>query len=98
MTADKDNIEKVVRTIAEARAWGISVLPPDVNASLLDFAVVYEHPDGNGPSRGPGKLKDRYRPKHSFRTGSRPWTRRERARRCPRRSAGSRKISRFIRL
>ncbi|MGC4069334.1 MAG: hypothetical protein QM784_32735 [Polyangiaceae bacterium] len=38
------------------------MLPPDVNASLLDFAVVYEHPDGNGRSRGPGKLKDRYGP------------------------------------
>jgi DNA polymerase-3 subunit alpha len=70
MTADKDKIEKVVRTIAEARAWGISVLPPDVNASLLDFAVVYEFPDGNGPSRGPGKVKDRYGPKIRFGLGA----------------------------
>ena len=43
LTADKDKIEKVVRTIAEARAWGVSVLPPDVNASALDFTVVYQH-------------------------------------------------------
>jgi DNA polymerase-3 subunit alpha len=45
MTADKDKNEKVVRTIAEARAWGVSVLPPDVNASLVDFSVVYEYPE-----------------------------------------------------
>jgi DNA polymerase-3 subunit alpha len=70
MTADKDKIEKVVRTIAEARAWGINVLPPDVNASLLDFAVVYEFPQGNGPSRGPGKVKDRFGPKIRFGLGA----------------------------
>jgi DNA polymerase-3 subunit alpha len=40
MTADKDKIEKVVRTIAEARSWGVSVLPPDINASDVDFTVV----------------------------------------------------------
>ena len=70
MTADKDKIEKVVRTIAEARAWGINVLPPDVNASLLDFAVVYEFRDGNGPSRGPGKVKDKFGPKIRFGLGA----------------------------
>ncbi|HEY8077251.1 MAG TPA: DNA polymerase III subunit alpha, partial [Labilithrix sp.] len=31
MTSDKDRIEKVVRTIADARAMGVTVLPPDVN-------------------------------------------------------------------
>jgi DNA polymerase-3 subunit alpha len=41
MTADKDKIEKVVRTIAEARAMGITVLPPDVNESEIGFTVVY---------------------------------------------------------
>lgn len=70
MTADKDKIEKVVRTIAEARAWGISVLPPDVNASLLDFAVVYEYPEGGGPTRGTGKVKDRLGPKIRFGLGA----------------------------
>lgn len=70
MTADKDKIEKVVRTIAEARAWGVSVLPPDVNASLLDFAVVYENPEGQGLAKGPGKLKDRYGPRIRFGLGA----------------------------
>jgi DNA polymerase III subunit alpha len=70
MTTDNEKIEKVVRTIAEARAWGVSVLPPDVNASLLDFAVVYDHPEGQGPARGPGKLKDRYAPRIRFGLGA----------------------------
>ncbi len=70
MTADKDKIEKVVRTIAEARAWGVSVLPPDLNASDIDFTVVYAAPEGNGPPRGPGRLKDRYRPQIRFGLGA----------------------------
>ncbi|MEY4547226.1 MAG: hypothetical protein RL685_3421 [Pseudomonadota bacterium] len=70
MTADKDKIEKVVRMIAEARAWGVSVLPPDVNASHLDFTVVYRHPDGRGPARGPGRLRDRHGPQIRFGLGA----------------------------
>src|SRR5690606_34068983 len=62
MTADKDKIEKVVRIIAEARAWGVSVLSPDINASAIDFTVVYKHSDGRGPGRGPGRMKDRLGP------------------------------------
>jgi DNA polymerase-3 subunit alpha len=42
MSADKDKIEKVVRTVAEARGMGITVLPPDVNESEIDFSVVYD--------------------------------------------------------
>jgi DNA polymerase-3 subunit alpha len=45
MSADKDKIEKVVRTVAEARGMGITVLPPDVNESEIDFTVVYD-PNG----------------------------------------------------
>jgi DNA polymerase-3 subunit alpha len=41
LTSDKDRIEKVVRTIADARAMGITVLPPDINESDTDFKVVY---------------------------------------------------------
>jgi DNA polymerase-3 subunit alpha len=41
MTADKDRIDKVVRTIADARAMGATVLPPDLNESDTDFKVVY---------------------------------------------------------
>jgi DNA polymerase III subunit alpha len=70
MTADKDKIEKVVRTIAEARAWGVSVLPPDVNVSEVDFTVVYKYPEGKGPPRGPGKLRDRYGPQIRFGLGA----------------------------
>jgi DNA polymerase-3 subunit alpha len=70
LTADKDKIEKVVRTIAEARAWGVSVLSPDINASETDFTVVYAHPEGTGPGRGPGKLRDRYGPQIRFGLGA----------------------------
>jgi DNA polymerase III subunit alpha len=42
LTADKDKIEKVVRTVAEARNMGVMVLPPDINESQIDFSVVYE--------------------------------------------------------
>ena len=70
MTADKDKIEKVVRTIAEARAWGVVVLPPDINASELDFTVVYENPKGDGPRQGPGKLRDRFAPRIRFGLGA----------------------------
>ncbi|MBX3202884.1 MAG: DNA polymerase III subunit alpha, partial [Labilithrix sp.] len=47
MTSDKDRIDKVVRTIADARAMGVTVLPPDVNESDIDFKVVYTHPGGD---------------------------------------------------
>jgi DNA polymerase-3 subunit alpha len=70
LTADKEKIEKVVRMIAEARAWGVSVLPPDVNASDIDFTVVYGTPDGDGPARGPGRLRDRYQPQIRFGLGA----------------------------
>ncbi len=70
MTADKDKIEKVVRIIAEARAWGVSVLPPDVNLSEMDFTVVYNNPKGDGAKAGPGKLKDRFSPQIRFGLGA----------------------------
>ena len=37
MTSDKEKIDKVVRTIADARAMGVTVLPPDVNESRHRF-------------------------------------------------------------
>jgi len=53
MTSDKDKVDKVVRTIADARALGVTVLPPDVNESDIDFKVVYTHPAGDKrPARG----------------------------------------------
>ncbi|HEU5480224.1 MAG TPA: DNA polymerase III subunit alpha, partial [Candidatus Tumulicola sp.] len=40
MTSIKDKTEKLVEYIDEAKKLGIVVLPPDVNESLVDFAVV----------------------------------------------------------
>jgi DNA polymerase-3 subunit alpha len=58
LSADKDKIEKVVRTVTEARDMGIMVLPPDMNESDLDFTVVYDPSsaaapgaDGKGPKK-----------------------------------------------
>ena len=70
MTADKDKIDKVVRTIAEARAWGVAVLPPDINASELDFTVIYDNPKGDGQRHGPGRLRDRLSPRIRFGLGA----------------------------
>ncbi|MFO0680821.1 MAG: DNA polymerase III subunit alpha [Sandaracinus sp.] len=75
LSADKDKIEKVVRTVAEARSMGITVLPPDVNESFIDFAVVYE-PKEHAPKRRPdrpaslgGVLRDPMVPKIRFGLG-----------------------------
>ncbi len=40
MTSVKDKTDKLVEYIDEAKKIGITVLPPDVNESLIDFAVV----------------------------------------------------------
>jgi DNA polymerase-3 subunit alpha len=40
LTSEKDNTDKVVSYIAEARSAGREVLPPDVNHSDLEFSVV----------------------------------------------------------
>jgi DNA polymerase-3 subunit alpha len=42
MSSVKDKTDKLVEYIDEAKKLGITVLPPDVNASLIDFAVVGE--------------------------------------------------------
>ena len=39
LTCDRDNTDKVVRYIHEARTMGIKILPPDVNESSLDFSI-----------------------------------------------------------
>ena len=78
MTADKDKIERVVRTVAEARGMGITVLPPDVNESQVGFTVVYagsdeavrkgrKHP--NRPVAMDGKLDDPTLPRIRFGLG-----------------------------
>src|ERR1700722_2188903 len=40
MTSVKDKTDKLVEYIDEAKKVGITVLPPDINESLVDFAVV----------------------------------------------------------
>jgi len=42
MSSVRDKTDKLVEYIDEAKKMGIAVLPPDVNASLIDFAVVGE--------------------------------------------------------
>jgi DNA polymerase-3 subunit alpha len=40
MSSVRDKTDKLVEYIDEAKKMGIAVLPPDVNASLVDFSVV----------------------------------------------------------
>jgi DNA polymerase-3 subunit alpha len=42
LTSETGNTEKVVKYINEARGMGITVLPPDVNSSALNFTPVGE--------------------------------------------------------
>jgi DNA polymerase-3 subunit alpha len=42
LTADMDRTEKVVYLIQECKALGITVQPPDLNASVYEFAVADE--------------------------------------------------------
>ncbi len=48
MTCDEDKIEKLVPILAEGRAKGISILPPDINTSDRHFTVI---PSADGTSR-----------------------------------------------
>ncbi|HXX67302.1 MAG TPA: DNA polymerase III subunit alpha, partial [Polyangiaceae bacterium] len=70
LTSDKDRIEKVVRTIADARAMGVTVLPPDVNESDTDFKVVYTHPAGGRPVKRAERIKDALGPQIRFGLGA----------------------------
>jgi DNA polymerase-3 subunit alpha len=70
LTSDKERIEKVVRTIADARTMGVTVLPPDVNESGTDFKVVYTHPDGARPVRRSDRIRDPLGPEIRFGLGA----------------------------
>jgi DNA polymerase-3 subunit alpha len=70
LTSDKDRIDKVVRTIADARAMGVTVLPPDINESDTDFRVVYTHPEGDKPIRRSDGIKDALGPEIRFGLGA----------------------------
>mgnify|MGYP002381378141 CR=1 FL=1 len=60
LTSDKERIDKIVRTIADARAMGMTVLPPDVNESDIDFRVVYSHPKGDKKVSRTDRVKDAF--------------------------------------
>jgi DNA polymerase-3 subunit alpha len=47
MTSVKDKTDKLVEYIDEAKKLGITVLPPDVNESLTDFAVIRQADRGD---------------------------------------------------
>lgn len=50
LTCDRDDTDRVVRYISEARALGIQVLNPDINESQTDFDVLAPEP-GAPPDR-----------------------------------------------
>lgn len=76
LSADKDKSDKVVRTVAEARALGITVLPPSVNESQIDFSVVYAEPGASPrpntarPVSEGGECSDPTRPSIRFGLGA----------------------------
>jgi DNA polymerase-3 subunit alpha len=70
LTSDKDRIEKIVRTIADARSMGIVVLPPDANESETDFRVVYAHPNGDRKIGKGERVKDACGPQIRFGLGA----------------------------
>ena len=42
LTSEKDNTDKIVKYIDEAKRMGIDLLPPDVNRSVLEFSAMKE--------------------------------------------------------
>ncbi len=70
LTADKDVNDKVVRTIADARLFGLPVLPPDVNESHQDFRVVYASPAGDAKVAKGAKVRDAFAPQLRFGLGA----------------------------
>ncbi len=52
LTAESGDTEKVAEIIAESQKIGITVLPPDINASFKDFTVV-----NNSEERGKGIIR-----------------------------------------
>jgi DNA polymerase-3 subunit alpha len=59
LTSVKSSLEKAAVYIAECRALGIRVLPPDINRSVKDFAALAPHeiPDGvTLPVGSPGAI------------------------------------------
>lgn len=51
LTSEKDNTDKIVRHIEEAKRLGIDILPPSVNESFSEFTCLAPR-EGENPSRG----------------------------------------------
>ena len=51
MTSDYDDIDRLAIEITECQKMGIDVLPPDVNESFVEFAVVPNGDDRKAPIR-----------------------------------------------
>ena len=60
LTSDQGNIDRVAIEVHEAREMGIEVLPPDVNESFEEFAVVpdQDHPEGGRIRFGLNAIKN----------------------------------------
>lgn len=60
MTSDQGNIDRIAIEVHEAREMGIEVLPPDVNESFEEFAVVpdAEHAQGGRIRFGLNAIKN----------------------------------------
>jgi DNA polymerase-3 subunit alpha len=60
MSCDADNIDNIVKFIAEARSMGLTVERPDINESLSDFTVTdrpgVPPPAADGPARAEDKV------------------------------------------
>jgi len=66
LTADRDKTDKVVRIIAEGRAWGVEILPPEINESKIDFTVVYaEAGQQEGKPATPKQASKRRKQRHA---------------------------------
>ncbi len=71
LTADRDKTDKVVRIIAEGRAWGVEILPPEINESKIDFTVVYGAPRAKKKKqRARRQIRDKLNPQIRFGLGA----------------------------
>lgn len=55
LTSDHENLDRIAIEVAECRKMGIDVLPPDINESYLEFAVV---PGSDNIRFGMGAIKN----------------------------------------
>jgi len=70
LTADREKTDKVVRTIAEGKAMGVKILPPDINDSDTGFKVVFASPEGNFKAPRGSRVMDKYQPQIRFGLGA----------------------------